>query len=154
MLIPFTPYEPVAKLQHNASPQSHPLLSGLPIKTAGGIGLDGAQLGDTRSDDKPIDSSMCETGCAAPVMDWLKGNTQRKSRARLCAASRQGQHRNTATARAIPTRRHHSVYLLRGATGHPIRTVKITDQPWRLDAIFSRLVIPAHVPAVEAPPLT
>lgn len=68
----------MAKLQHNASPQSHPLLSGFPIKSADGIGLDRAKLDDTRSDDKPIDASMCETRRAAPVMDWLKGNTQRK----------------------------------------------------------------------------
>ncbi|EIW63257.1 uncharacterized protein TRAVEDRAFT_43560 [Trametes versicolor FP-101664 SS1] len=33
---------------------------------------------------------------------------------------------------------------------HSLRTIKITDQPWRLHAIFSQLVIPAHVSAVEA----
>lgn len=33
---------------------------------------------------------------------------------------------------------------------HSLRTVKTTDQPWRLAAIFSRLIVPAHVSAVEA----
>ncbi|KAL1942849.1 hypothetical protein VTO73DRAFT_5089 [Trametes versicolor] len=33
---------------------------------------------------------------------------------------------------------------------HSLRTVKTSDQPWRLAAIFSRLIVPAHVSAVEA----
>ncbi|KAL1945609.1 hypothetical protein VTO73DRAFT_1611 [Trametes versicolor] len=82
---------PVARLRHSGHSRLTPQprvctkwrgvlagARGFPIKTADGIGLDRAKLDDTRSDDKPIDASMCETRRAAPVMDWLKGNTQRK----------------------------------------------------------------------------
>lgn len=64
MFIPFTPYESAAKLRHNTSPTSHPLLKGFPIKIVGGVGLDM----DTLSTMPPnlLKKSVSEFACGFP----------------------------------------------------------------------------------------
>lgn len=81
MLIPFTPYESVAKLQHNASPPSHPLLRGFPIKIASGIGLDMDTL--STMPHKLLKKKVSEFACGFPMIQ-LKVFVRPPDRAMWC----------------------------------------------------------------------